>query len=503
MARGNAITFLSGRFLSLFLLMAFQLLVVRLLPPVEYSHFAMVFALAVMMQTILSFGIPRLIPKYVGQAGWSLPPATVACLIRGILAFRLVTSLLAMMIGLGAAQLLGWLNGLTISYILGGTTYILVSVIQTDADAIALSLGLQKLSRTALVGEATVRLALVAATALTGCGGEAATLLWIGTATALTAVIIILVCVRRSLAAIPANPEQAQPLDLRELRAIALSGYASAIAWFASSPATIRLIANQYLSVIAFAGFSFMQTLAVSFQRYTPGMLLFPFVEPSVMRHYARTGDQTRLESTLSLIIKIDLIIIGGTVVGTTVAGDAIIGLMTGGRYMTEAYALPWLLAYLATTSAYRAFEIVAVTLNAATALNRTLTMSLLWIAIALLLTPRLGLTVLLICPVLDSLSRLALMHRALARIGVKKAVDLPMTVMITATILAIALSGRLALASINGTMLTSLMAGVAAGILFLLLTALFRPFRHAEMALMDDTAPRPVAKILQWVSRP
>lgn len=502
MARGNAVIFLSGRLLSLVLLMGFQLLVVRILAPVEYGRFAIVFAFAVLMQTVLSFGVPRLIPKYVGQAGWTLAPRTVRKLVALIVAFRLGASLAAIAAGLAAAQIFGWLAPHDGLYLLAAIAYILVSVVQTDADSMALALGLQHLSRNALVGEAAARLALVSGAAVAGMAGTASTLLWIGTATTLIAVVTLLARVLTTIAAMPAEAEQPQPLDRAEFRAIALSGYASALAWFASSPATIRLIASRYLAVVTFAGFSFMQTLAVSFQRYTPGMLLFPFVEPAVMRHYARTGDQSRLEAVLSMVIKIDLITIGATVVGTAVAGDAIVGLATGGRYRAEAYGLPWLLAYLAATSAYRAFEIVAVALNASSALTRTLSLSILWVAAAILLTPRFGLIVLLACPVLDSLSRLALIHGALAKLGVRKAVDLPVAAGVSVLMLMLAASGRMAATAMGGEDLVTLATGTVAGGLFLGLTALLKPFRRSETAVFSDALPRPAARLLSALSR-
>lgn len=503
MPRSNAVTFLSGRMLSLVLLMAFQLLVVRLLAPAEYGRFALVTALAVLMQTVLCFGVPRLIPKYVGQAGWSLKPRTVRRLIGAIVAFRVCASLLAMLAAIAVGRATGVLPPGDGPYLLAAMSYILVSVLQADSDAMALALGLQGLSRAALVGEASVRLALVTGTALAGLARTAETLLWIGTATALVAVLAVLVRIHAALAAMPADPPQATALDRAEFRSISLNGYASALAWFASSPATIRLIASRNLGVVAFAGFSFMQTLAVSFQRYTPGMLLFPFVEPEVMRHYNRTGDQHRLEAVLSMVIKIDLIAIGATVVGTAIAGEPIVGLMTGGRYVAQSYALPWLLAYLTTTSAYRAFEIVAVALNATAALSRTLTLSLLWIGAALLLVPHFGLIVLLACPVLDSLSRLALMYRALSRFGVRRAVDLPVTLAVCAAMLGLCFAGREAVALAGGGAVAGIGIGTAAGALFLLLVAVGRPLRRAETDLFLDAVPARAHAALGWLTRP
>ncbi|MET0239903.1 MAG: hypothetical protein ABW184_08400 [Sphingobium sp.] len=498
MARGNAVTFLSGRLLSLILLMAFQLLVVRVLPPVEYGRFAIVFAFAVLMQTVMSFGVPRLTPKYVGQAGWTLAPRTVRRLVIAILSFRLIASIAAIIVGLVVARMLGWIDWSEGGYILPASAYVLVSVLQVDTDAMALALGLQQVSRFALVGEAALRVIVVAVTAGSALGGRAEPLLWISTTTGLIAVLVLLISVIVALRRMPANEAVQRPLDRSEFRSIALSGHASGMAWFASSPSTIRLIAGRYLGVVAFAGFSFMQTLAVSFQRYTPGMLVLPFVEPEVMRHYARTGDRSRLEAVLSLVVKIDLIAIGAAVVGTMIAGESVVSLMTGGRYVAQAYALPWLLAYLVTMSAYRAFEIVAVVLNASAALTRTLSLSILWIAAAIWLTPRFGLVVLLICPVADSISRLALMQRALASLGVKRAIDLPIVALLCGLILAFGLGGRAISMALGLPPLATLGLGTVAGAGFLIVAALVRPLRttESELAARGGSIPRALAMV-------
>ncbi|PZU15041.1 MAG: hypothetical protein DI606_00245 [Sphingobium sp.] len=504
MARSGIFVFLSGRLLSLVLLMAFQLVVVRLLAPVEYGRFAIVFAFAVLMQTVLSFGVPRLIPKYVGQAGWTLRPATVGRLIAAILAFRLLASMLTMTAALAIGAAWGWIGpgDLGMPYVAGAMAYILVSVAQVDTDAMALALGLQQASRSALVGEALVRLALISAAAAAGWISTASTLLWIGTATALAAVCLLLLRIRGALRTMPPQPEQARPLDREEFRAIAASGYASALAWFASSPATIRLVASRTLSVAAFAGFSFIQTLAVSFQRYTPGMLVFPFVEPAVMRHFSRTGDQSRLEATLALVIKIDLIVIGAAIVGTAIAGESIVGLMTGGRYVAAAYGLPWLLAYLITTSTYRAFEIVAVALNATAVLGKTLVLSLLWIGAAILLTPRYGLIALLACPVGDSVSRLAVMHWALGRVGIRRTVDLPVTASIALLMLLLAGGGAVLIRAVGIGAPGALALGSAGGTVFLLLIALGRPLRMGEVAPMLPALPGFASRLLRLIVR-
>lgn len=487
--RNNAAVFLSGRLTSLVVLLGFQILVVRLLPIPEYARFALVFAWATLMQTVISFGIPRLIPKYVGQAGTGLWPSAVRRLVISILSFRVVGSALAIMVAYWIATRFGLAETVDPQFLLAASAYILISLVQVDADAIAQSLGLQRVSRAALIGEALLRLILVAASALAGAGTSAANILAIASLTGFIASGYLIAHVLRALRQLPKG-DTVQRLNRREFLATGTSGYASALAWFASSPAIVRLIAGRVLETLAFAGFSFTQTLAMSFQRYTPGMLLFPFVEPAVMRHYAKSGDQSRLEAVLSVVTKADMIAIGAAIVGTVVSGQAIIGLMTGGRYAAAATALPWLLGYLLTSSAYRAFEIVAVALNAASALFRTLTLSLVWLGAALLLAPHFGLIILLLCPVGDSLSRLWLMYTALRRRGIRKVVDLRIAATVSLLATFCAGAGVWISHQLRPTPVNIIGVGIAAGSAFLLLVFLVRPLRkhEADVIIGDRT---------------
>jgi O-antigen/teichoic acid export membrane protein len=487
MKRNNAIVFLTGRLLALVVLLGFQLGLVRLLGAADYGRYALILAWATLMQSVISFGVPRLIPKYVSQAGWSLSNVTVRKLIGAILVFRIGVSAIVLLVGYLGASALGWTGDETPALLAAGGAYILVSLTQVDSDAMAQSLGLQLASRRWTVGEAIVRLALVFGAAAAGQVTSAASVLAICAATAGLASVLMLRDIATALAR-PDTPDASpRALDRREFRGIAISGYASAMAWFATSPAVVRLLAVRVLATAAFAGFAFVQTLVLSFQRYTPGMMLFPFVEPMVMKHHARTGDTGRLEAALALVTKVDLVLIGAAVVGTAVAGAPLVELLTGGRYGAAAWALPWLLVYILASSVFRAFEIVAIALGAGAALTRTLALSLVWLAVAVGLSPRFGLIVLLAVPVADSLSRLALMWDALRRFGIRRVVDAP--IMLGVTLLAGGCigAGQMLIAALRVGGAEQIAIGIAAGVVYLGGIVALRPLRQREIAVMGE----------------
>ncbi|HEY0315230.1 MAG TPA: hypothetical protein VGC28_03080 [Sphingomonas sp.] len=499
--RSNAFVFLSGRIVALVVLMAFQILVVRMLPAGAYGGYALVIALATLMQTVVSFGIPRLIPKYASQAGWSLSHATVRRLLLALIAFRLGASALAMAAALAATVAAGLTAMPAPALLAAGAGYILVSLVQVDADAMAQSLRLQAVSRSALVWEASTRLAIVAALAVSGRGHDAAAVLAVSLLTTAGSALLLLRAVFAALAA-PDPAVAPVALDRREFRRLALAGYASAMAWFASSPAVVRLIASRLLPVPAFAGYSFAQGLVLSFQRYTPGMLVFPFIEPAIMQHHARTADRARLEAGLSIVTKVDMVTIGAAVTGTIVAGRALVETMTGGRYGAFADALPWLLVYIATSSIYRAFEIVAVAVGASHVLSRTLPISLGWLLIMLALTPRLGMTVLLAAPVADSLSRLGVLALALARHGVSRVVDGRAALSVIASIAAWGTLGTAAVRATAAGPAMTIAIGTIAGLGYTAGIALIRPLRKAEAAIVLKERDDRIARIVRAYAR-
>ncbi|CAN5160557.1 hypothetical protein BH10PSE13_BH10PSE13_13070 [soil metagenome] len=490
MAGSAIITFLSGRILSMVILLTLQILIAHLLVPGEYALFALALALAAFFQTVNSFGVPRLIPRYFSQAGVTLAPATVRFLLFALTGFRIAASAAMLVLALFVARSIGFGASLAPATLAAAIAYILVSIVQVDCDAMTQALRLQRLSRASIVGEAVARLALVAAAAMLGRGRDAADILAISAATAGAASLVTLASMLRLLGRMTPCATAA-PLDHAEFRALALAGWASAIAWFASSPAVIRLIAGRILDVAAFAGFAFVQGLVLSFQRYTPAMLVFPFVEAGVMRHFVRTGDRSRLENALSFVVKIDMLVIGGAIVGTAVAGGAIAGLLSGGRYGGAGIILPWVLAYILSTSIYRAFEIVSIALGATRILAGSLVISGAWLVLLLALGARMGLPALVVIPILDAGCRLALMTSRLRRFGIRHVLDVVLGIKWLLLVLACAAGGSRLGAYAGGSVQMSILCGTAAGLVYLAGMALMRPFRIGELALLGESGLR------------
>jgi glycosyltransferase involved in cell wall biosynthesis/O-antigen/teichoic acid export membrane protein len=399
--------FLSGRAIGLLVLLGFQVLAVRALPAVEYGRYALIIGLAALSQTITGVGLPRVAARFLPGGGLS----------RGARRW-LVAAMLGMrtMLSLATAALAGltvWLLGPADAALYApGGAYALCSALQLDADGMAQALGLQIASRRASVGEPMVRLAAAAALAL---GGQhsAAPLLWISAATAGAAAGGLVLAVLAAPSPEPLTANRADRLDWPAIRRVAIGGYGGTLSWLAFSPGMMRLVASRALPPEQFAGFAFVQSLVVSLQRYMPSFLLFPLVEPALMGEAAQGGVR-KFSDALSLLVKLDAVLIGGGIICVSAAGGPIILALTHGRYGEAGAYAPWLLLGLIANTSHRSYEIAAIGLGAAEALIRSLGLTLFWLAAAVLTAPLWGVWPLLLCPLGDAWTRLWLIERAL-----------------------------------------------------------------------------------------
>ena len=478
--------FLSGRLVGLLILLGIQVAVVRLLTPGQYALYALVMAFASLLQTLTSFGLPRVAARFVSGAGETLSRRWAKRLALGLLGARVVGCALALgvstpiFVALNAPWPLLW----------AGAAYSLASTMQMDADGLTLALGLQVASRRAAVGEPLTRVALILAWAAAGAGRTAVVILWIGAASALAASSLLILAVLKTLSKADDPACAARAPDWSEIRAVAVGGYGGTLSWLILSPAVIRLIAGRVLPTEVFAGFSFVQTLVVSAQRYAPSFILFPLVEPAALADAARTGRPDRLRAALRLLVKSDAVAVGAAIAGLSVAGAPILLLLTKGRYGEAAAFLPWLLLGIVANASHRSYEVAAIAAGASAVLTRSLGLTALWFAAMVSTAPALGVWPLLLCPLGDALTRLWLVGRTLARAGMPDLVDLKRLGAVGASA-GLASLAALAMARLmRAGPLESVGVGAAASAGFLAVMAVVQPFGSQDVELLGAAAP-------------
>ncbi len=484
--------FVSGRMIALFIALAFQIVVVRTLPVPEYAKYSFAFAVSVFVQATTSFGIPRLISKYVSQAGLTLAKRVVKQLVLALVAVRLLTCLFILLLLVGLASIfdLSWMNSHR-DLIAVSVLYICASALLFDADTMAQALMLQRKSRRNALGEPLVRFSLIAAAGSFGDMNTAIGVLSVSVLTAVVSFAFLLIGVLRKLSENDHIATLTSQLHRPDVLATGIGGYASSLAWFASSPAVVRILASTMLSVQRFAGFGFVQSVVVSVQRYTPGQMLFPFIEPAIMGDIARTSDHLRLRAVLSLVTKIDSVFIGALIVGTVISGSALIDIVTHGKYGSAAIFLPWLLALIVANSCYRSYEITAIALGAPHALTKSLPFSIVWLAVLALLGHRFGIWPLLLCPLGDAATRLWIVQRSLSERGVPNIIDVPVLAAVAAVTLGMSALGRQVVLFFSISGVFGIVAGAAFGMLFIAVLVLLRPLRGEERQIVASADTR------------
>lgn len=496
----NAAIFLSGRLATLLLLMAVQVVIVRALDPSQYALYALAFGIFALLQVGVSFGIPKVIAQVLPRAGWDIRNRAAARLVPALIALRVLASVIALLFGALAASALGWITLPPPALSAVACLFILVTIVQIDLDAMAQALRLQRTSRNALVVEALVRLALLSLLYGAGRLTQAIQIMAISSVTLSGSSIVLFLAVRRRLREADQRADIA-PLDRRPLRSMAWSAYMSSAAWFTTSPPVMRLMGGYFLAIHPFAAFSFAQALVLSIQRFTPASLLLPFVEPAIVRDYNRSGELSRLEHGLSLLIKIDMLVIGAGVIVTSCCGTLLVDWVTAGKYGDYAFVFPFLLLYIGTNSVYRSFEVAAIAVGIRSQLSALLATSLAALGLALALIPHFGLMVLLLCPIVDAACRLLLVDRLLHRLGVRKVVDLPMVGALVVMIAGISVIGFEASGVVTGAP-TLLGMTLAAMIAYLGCTVLLRPLRWRELAGFGWSPEHRLARLFQPLTR-
>ena len=486
----SAAQFLSGRFGALVLLLAYQGLLGRILPPTEYAAYAFTLAWCGLGQTLLGLGAPRVFSRFLSRVGPGVAPQAALTLLVAATGVRLAGGGVA-----GAAALLltatAWPGASP--YAWAGAAWGAFGLLQFDLDAAAQALGLQRAARRAALGEPLLRLGVTAAAAGAG-GATALSMLWVGAATAAAASILLFAAAMVHLRSLRADG--GGPIDWRAVRRTALGGHAGALAWALSSPPVVRLLARAVLSTEAFAGFSFAQALVTSLQRYLPSFMLFPLLEPAVMAEPGAGGVFGRLKGVLSLLLKLDALAVG-VGIAASAAGYTLLPLFAHGRYGEAAPFLPWLLALVAISGAHRAYEVALIAVGAPEVLGRVLLVSLGWIVIAILGTRWFGLCALLLWPLGEALSRFSIMQRALDQEGLRDLLDLRRLVRIG---VAAFMTAGAAWSSVRlltggvGVFGGAWVAGAAA-IAFLISCVVWTPFKGADVRLIRSAIQRLFAR--------
>ena len=502
--------YLMHKLANLLLAVFLQIFLAKILLPSSYGTYALLLAVLLVSERLLSFGIDRTILRFTPPlmaAGDSTSLHWLACRLAAVR----FTALLIMMLVLAAgasyfARLTSFELAPSMLYAFA-VWYISYSLL-IDADAIAQSLFAHSLAATAITLEIVARTAAIIFLWLGGRDIGPDSIVVISASTSFGAAVILGIRLWLFAHAQTSTMRPSAEVDVRDAPLFAASAYASTLGWLITSPGVLRIVASHGLNVVPFAAFSFIQALSVSLQRGLPGLLILPSLE-AVLARLGSNTHRERMFSVASLIFKAELICVTPVIIFSLIAGPDLISLISRPEYSEFYPILPAMMVIIILHTIYRICEITMSIQFEHRAFLLLWPLSVASTGLLYFKVDEWGLWGVLLIPMIESVLRVAFLLIAYRRLLTWRALDPMRALLITAvaalTIFAIVVSRAFLNITMHATMHAFVWATIAVT-LFLASLILIRPFSGSEIAVISSTLPNSwsiVAKFLALLERP
>ncbi len=361
----SAAHFLTGKIASALLTLIILLWLVRLLSVEEYGIYVTLVAGMELMLALISLGLPWVAARYLPEsrlyASGKILAQFVWQLIARLSLFLVIGSLLLFvvvpwfLVPLELAQhtnvarlyllvlLVEGLGRNIREYILGPLLQQGMAQISLTARNLTLLLLLS-----IVVVQGTVHLAHVVLVEL------AASML--GTALALRGLVRYLQ-VHRDL---PGKGGW-QPQNWGEMWRIARHMYFNHLVTLVYSPQIFVFLIQRYAGLEATALFGFLRSLYAQISNYMPATLLFSLIRPKLIASYVGEGGMAELTRNANLAGKLSLFVLMPVLIFVWLAGDELVNLLSGGKFIGSGDYLAGLLLVLIPFSQRQILETVAV----------------------------------------------------------------------------------------------------------------------------------------------
>ena len=509
--RGHA----AFRTLALALGFAAQVMVVKLLPPRSYAVYAVLLAVLLVGERLLSFGIDRTLLRFVPAFVVLAESARIRALARRVATLR-------------SAGIFIFITALAVSWRweprigsaeVGPHTravfaiWFLAYTLLKDFEALAQSLIAHKWAAMTAASEALLRVGYLSMVSAGRASLDVPDLVLLYATTSTISVCVLIVGVVRAaratpLADTPARPDSGRTGDqvASDIPIFGLAAYASTLSYLISSQGVIRLVASTGLLVYALAAFSFLQSLSSSLASGLPGQLILPSLE-SIAAKLTDSGSGAKIFPAISVLFKVELTCMLAVSIAAGVGGRRIVALLSRPAYAGYYYVLPVLMLGLLLQTVYRIAEIIG-----SAHLRYRVFLSLWPLSAAALVTlyftvARWGLISVLAVPVVELVCRVSVAAFALRHTGVWRALDPRRSVRI-AGLAVLVLAGAWYALSGFGVRPGEAGLGLSTGtvVIFVCGLLVIRPLSAAECDAVSAvvparwTLPRCVAR---WLSGP
>lgn len=356
--------FLTGKAVSGLLTFVILLWLVRLLPVPDYGAYVVLVAGAELGFALAGLGLPWLAARYVPDYRLHADGSSLVRLCRRLVLWQMLAlASLAIVVALVLDAYLVWagLSGYRQAAWLALALLVAEGLGRFLREGLMGPLMLQGEARTSLVLRQFVFLAAIAVLSF----AEQAKVVWVLTAEAGAAALGWLVAAGllarhlRALRAKPAEPGwRAPPQSGQWLMALRM--YGAHIVTLAYGPQVLINLVQRSLGGEAAALFGFLRTLYEQVARYLPATLLFTVLRPKLMASHLQggislVGRQANLAGKLSLLFLLPLVVLAA------LGGDALVTLLSGGKFEKGGAYLFGLLLALVPFSQRQLIETVAV----------------------------------------------------------------------------------------------------------------------------------------------
>ena len=335
--------FLLGRLAAAALSFVANILIVRMLAEDAYASYATLTGLQLILLLLFSFGIERVMARYAGVGAMNWARRSLLQLVGGGVLLRAATLLLLAIATIpladGIAKLLNvpsWNQVAPVFWV-----YTIFFGVYEVLQAVAQSFMCQKAIRVSLTVQWGLRVLVVSFYVFFQLPLGLAEVMWIFAATSIIPILVLLPSV---LTVIRGRPEsvdvEGAEKNFRQVLALGGHNYLEKLASLPSSGAFLRLLAANALPTLATASFGFYQTLWGVFHRHMPTTISMGMLEATVAGRYAMKRDILEIGTVLSVMFKINLLVLIPLVAWLAISGADIVSLLTGGKYVSHAWVL-------------------------------------------------------------------------------------------------------------------------------------------------------------------
>lgn len=367
---------------------ALVLMVVRLLPVEDYGAYMLIVGIAEMFLQLCSFGLLPVGQRFLPQAVESSARRDTYRFVAGItllqlLSLALVCTLLWFLwdrilpnLGFSSTQIDASRPGLLLLLLMPMfrfTAELLDALLEQGRSQIANAL--------VPLGRLAGLLALLAS----GTEITLGRILLLDCGIVLGCLVLAWVLVAGSLRKLP-EPADPKPLPVRSMARHAWHMAAVQVMGSAHAPGALRLVLAGSLGIVEAGLFAFLQSLQRLIGRYLPSVMLRGLLRPMLISRVAGARGMDYMEQSTGLLLKSNLIMVAGAAMLAFIAGDWLVELASGGRFVDTGYSLLLIFLVLGVSSTRLIVEMLLQVLDQTRVLRATsmllpLSLAFVWLA--------------------------------------------------------------------------------------------------------------------------